>query len=344
MTRFLLLCLSIILLLGGCTNEKEGKESDLALLSGIIDPTNLYISNPDQNDSRSLTIRIPLYVDNVIGNDNWPGSNKGAPLRTITKAIALAGGRHDVHVAPGEYSEQTGEKFPIRIPDGATLIGDELGKGLGFVLFYDKSGNHPGPKPTTIQFHADDLKETILLGENSTIAGFNLQNPIALRAYGSKIRNNTISQGIGIFPANTSNVQSGGHTISGNFIGSKKAPNYNYGVGIFVDRTTYENKIENNTIYRNRYGVVIRPLGKADLGGGSQGSVGNNIISCSLEMDLTFLFDINTRLYAQNIKLDHNPPTYESSQNFPKGVDIYRPGPYGTIDISGYSLAPNPCN
>ncbi|MBE8352126.1 DUF1565 domain-containing protein, partial [Leptospira borgpetersenii] len=102
--------LSIILLLGGCTNEKEGKESDLALLSGIIDPTNLYISNPDQNDSRSLTIRIPLYVDNVIGNDNWPGSNKGAPLRTITKAIALAGSRHDVHVAPGEYSEQTGEK------------------------------------------------------------------------------------------------------------------------------------------------------------------------------------------------------------------------------------------
>ncbi|UOG47919.1 LIC10774 family surface protein [Leptospira noguchii] len=342
MTRFLLLCLSIILLLGDCTNEKEGRESDLTLLSGIIDQTNLNISNPNKNDSLSLTIRIPLYVDKVVGNDNWPGS-KDAPLRTLTKAIALAGDRHDIHVAPGEYSEQTGEKFPIQIPDGATLIGDELGKGLGFILFYDKSGNHPSPKPTTIQFHADDLKEIILLGENSTIAGFNLKNPIALRAYGSKVRNNTISQGIGIFPANTS--ASGGHTISGNFIGSKKAPGYNYGVGIFIEATTYENKIENNTIYRNRYGVVIRPLGKADLGGGSQRSVGNNTISCSLEIDLTFLFDTNRRLYAQNIKLDHNPPTYEtSSQHFPEGVDIYRPGSYGTIDIFGYSLASNPCD
>lgn len=89
---------------------------------------------------------------------------------------------------------------------------------------------------------------------------------------------------------------------------------------------------------------MIRPLGKADLGRGSQKSVGNNTISCSLEMDLTFLFDTNRQLYAQNIKLDHNPPTYEAPQYFPKRVDIYRPGSYGTIDISGYSLASNPCN
>lgn len=147
------------------------------------------------------------------------------------------------------------------------MIGDELGRGLGFSIHYDDTlEDMPVLKPTTIQFYGDDLGEAILPGKNSTIAGFNLPNPIALRTYNVKIRNNTLSQGIGIF--NTSSSQpSGGHWISGNFIGSKKAPDYNDLFGIFFEETTDENKVENNRIYRNRYGIVIRPGAKVDLGG-----------------------------------------------------------------------------
>ncbi|MCG6193478.1 DUF1565 domain-containing protein [Leptospira sp. FAT2] len=343
MKRLFLLCLSIILLLGNCSNEKENRESELTLLSGIIDSTDLRIPNPDSYNSQLILIRTPIYVNKTTGNDSWPGS-QAAPLRTITKALALANGQNNIYIAPGEYSDRTGEIFPIRIPDGVSLIGDELGRGLGFSIHYDDTlEDMPVLKPTTIQFYGDDLGEAILPGKNSTIAGFNLPNPIALRTYNVKIRNNTLSQGIGIF--NTSSSQpSGGHWISGNFIGSKKAPDYNDLFGIFFEETTDENKVENNRIYRNRYGIVIRPGAKVDLGGGSRGSVGNNTISCSLEIDLTLLIEPGNRLYAVNNRWDHDVPTYSVGSTYKPGIDIYAPPPYGTIDIGGYSLASNPCN
>ncbi|EMJ96470.1 LIC10774 family surface protein [Leptospira alstonii] len=343
MKRFFLLCLSLSLLLGGCSHGKEGEPDSLALLLGIIDTPILNLANPERS-SQQIIIRTPIYVDGMSGNDNFLGT-KAAPYRSITKAASVATSHSVIYVAPGQYYDR--EKFPIKLPDGLVLIGDEGGKGrIGSSSspYRGRYENHPNTGPTSIRFDRNDGDDTAFeVGNNTIIAGFDLTNPIKLTTYGVQIRNNTISKGIYISHLT---YQSGGHTISGNFIGQKEAPNYNYGVGIFFDGTTHFSKVEYNTIHRNKYGIVIRPYALADLGGGDLGSKGHNIITCSEEMDLVFQLEKGKRLFAQNTKWDHSVPTYSTSSTSypPPGIDIYAPPPTGTMDIFGYSLAPNHCD
>ncbi|EMY78894.1 PF07602 family protein [Leptospira weilii serovar Ranarum str. ICFT] len=330
-------------MLGGCSNGKEGESDSLAPLLGIIDTPTLDLSNPERS-SQQIILLTAIYVDGTSGNDNFQGT-RTAPYRSITKAASVATKHSLIYVAPGQYYDR--EKFPIKLPDGVALIGNEGGKGNinSFLSPYrGRYENHPNTGPTSIRFNHNSGDDAAFeVGNNTIIAGFDLPNPIKLTTYGVQIRNNTISKGIYISDLT---YHSGGHTISGNFIGAKEAPNYNHLVGIFFDRTTHFSKVEYNTIYRNKYGVVIRPDALADLGGGELGSKGHNIISCSKEMDLVFQLEKGKRLFAQNTKWDHNVPTYSTSSTSypPPGIDIYAPPPTGTMDIFGYSLAPNACD
>ncbi len=54
-----------------------------------------------------------LYVDATGGSDANVGTTPGQALRTITRALALAGSGTRIHVAPGTYDAALGETFPL---------------------------------------------------------------------------------------------------------------------------------------------------------------------------------------------------------------------------------------
>lgn len=63
-----------------------------------------------------------LFVS-VAGSDTTGDGTAGAPWRTITKAIQNATPGSVIHVAVGLY--QTGETFPLKVPDGVSLLGED---------------------------------------------------------------------------------------------------------------------------------------------------------------------------------------------------------------------------
>jgi hypothetical protein len=65
-----------------------------------------------------------LYVDPASGNDTFPGT-QSQPLRTVTRALELSSPGTSIHMAPGVYQSSTGEVFPLQVPAGVTLRGDD---------------------------------------------------------------------------------------------------------------------------------------------------------------------------------------------------------------------------
>src|SRR5262245_31038310 len=68
------------------------------------------------------------YVNALLGLDTYAGTS-GQPFKTITHALAVATSGKTVHVAPGVYDVGNGETFPLVVPAGALLVGDEPNKG-----------------------------------------------------------------------------------------------------------------------------------------------------------------------------------------------------------------------
>lgn len=70
-----------------------------------------------------VTIDNPTYwVDCVNGSDEEPGTFD-EPFKTITHALSVAGLYDHIFVKPGECSEDSGESFPLTIPDTVHLEG-----------------------------------------------------------------------------------------------------------------------------------------------------------------------------------------------------------------------------
>ena len=63
-----------------------------------------------------------IYVANNNGNDTNTGRNPGGPFATITKALSVAQDGDLIYVYPGTYQEA----FPLTVPKGVTIQGDNL--------------------------------------------------------------------------------------------------------------------------------------------------------------------------------------------------------------------------
>ncbi|MGB7441687.1 MAG: DUF1565 domain-containing protein [Coleofasciculaceae cyanobacterium] len=74
-----------------------------------------------------------LYVNSATGNDSAAGS-QSAPFKTISKALSQVQSGGQIQIANGNYTTSTGESFPLMIPSGAKVIGDEGNKGKGTVI------------------------------------------------------------------------------------------------------------------------------------------------------------------------------------------------------------------
>jgi Protein of unknown function (DUF1565) len=268
----------------------------------------------------------PFYTVNGATGSDATGNGITVSYKTITKALSLAHLGDTVTVAPGTYDNVLGETFPIVIPSGVKLIGDEANKGNGSQKTFIFGGG--GARGGTF------FGATIYPNDNTTVAGFIITNTnagsatfpmgIVIDVGNITIKNNRIvgalSEGIYFFGGGSNSV------VSGNFIDN------NLGVGIaFVQGAGPGTKVENNVITHNNYGVEYdAPTASGDLGGGSTGSVGGNVLANNTIGDLV-TSGVMT-ISARNNYWNHVPPDTLT--------DIINAGGGATIDTTGALLAP----
>ncbi|MBD2136340.1 DUF1565 domain-containing protein [Anabaena sp. FACHB-1237] len=168
-----------------------------------------------------LTAQIPagatvLYVNPAQGDDNSGNGGATAPYKTITFALTKAQPGTVIKLAPGTYSKDTGEKFPLVVNSGITLFGDEANKGQGILVI----GGGYFTSPT---FARQDT--TVLAKDNTNFSGITFTNPN--------------SRGTAIWVESSNPV-----IVNSTFINSLRE-------GIFVTGTGNP-RIENNIFFKNQ--------------------------------------------------------------------------------------------
>lgn len=279
-----------------------------------------------------------LYVNPMSSNSqDAPGAGTSeAPYRTIAYALKQATPGTIVQVAPGTYSQQTGEVFPLMIPQGVVLLGTEADRGQSVVI----TGGGQNISPT---FARQNM--TIWLEKDAEIRGITVSNPnvrgtaIWIEAGSPLIQNCTFmgSHREGIFVTGTGNpkimnnvfFKNGGNGISlaskargeirsnlfqdtgfGLAIGGSSTPivDSNQIVknvdGIYINDSAKpilrNNLIENN----NRDGIVVTIKAKPNLG--TDVDLGKNVIRNNKQHDLTnstkeIIYSIGNSLDAKKV-------------------------------------------
>jgi parallel beta-helix repeat protein len=75
-----------------------------------------------------------LFVNPMVGDDENSGATQRSPFRSLTHALKVAQPNTVIMMAEGIYSTDTGEVFPLLVPDGVQLQGDPSTKGKNVVI------------------------------------------------------------------------------------------------------------------------------------------------------------------------------------------------------------------
>lgn len=116
------------------------------------------------------TVVKTLYVNPATGNDKNPGSSKFSPFKTISRALKESTKSTIIQLAVGNYNSLTGEVFPLLIPDGVLVVGNEGTKGRGIVI--EGSGRYQSES-----FGWQNI--TLLLLGEATVMGVTVANTAA---------------------------------------------------------------------------------------------------------------------------------------------------------------------
>ncbi|MDJ0973748.1 MAG: DUF1565 domain-containing protein [Planctomycetota bacterium] len=271
-------------------------------------------------------------VDVERGDDNNPGTDE-APFKTITRAMLVAQDGDVVRVRQGIYSEANGDKFPIVVPRGVTLLGDfnPIRPGTEVRLF--GTGETSGDiRPGTTVF------ATIVPQERAVLKGLKLQN------FGVHDAPDTIDV---VVAAAAPAVQIIGCEIeAGNDHGISFFPGAEglhldlnritiCGIGMmFIEGGGVGTTIENTTVTDNRIGVFYHSGDGADLGGGAAGSGGNNRLFGNRTADLFAMpgIDVSAR---DNVWDGFPEPTRFEGGTPPAAIDIWTLDGSSDIDTTG---------
>ena len=192
-----------------------------------------------------------IYVDSSAGNDDAAGTF-GAPVRTITRAIAAARPGMVIQLAPGTYSADTGEQFPLVIPQGVTVRGSERSRGQGIDVV---GGGRFLSRTQAGQSVA------IVLGDGASVKGVTVANP-TVRGTGIWVESGTAtimactlsgSHREGVFLSGSANV-----TVQGNVFYR------NGGNGIAITRES-QGLIAGNVFEETGYGIAIGDFSRPTL-------------------------------------------------------------------------------
>ena len=258
-----------------------------------------------------------LFVNPGTGNDSTGDGSSTAPLKTITQALRVAQPDTVIQLAPGTYSTETGEFFPLHLKPGVTILGDRPTKGKDIII----RGGGYYLSPT---FARQNI--TILGANQAAIAGVTLTNPHP-RGYGLWIESSSVmvtdntltgSTHDGISVTGNSGgaiagnyfVQNGAngitiYGISGPEVRDNHFENTGFGINIaesaapvLIGNRITGNKdgilvqahalpvLRNNTIVGNsRYGLVA--IGQSQPNLGTANEVGGNIFKNNGELDIS---------------------------------------------------------
>jgi len=278
-----------------------------------------------------------IFYVSTSGSDTNPGT-QSSQFKTITHAMTKATrSGSTVYAAVGTYDVANGETFPITVPAGVLLIGDEANKGGGGSPTRIVGGGlAPGSAPGNVGV-------AVLPGTGSTIAGFTITNSngsfaerrgLILANSTVTLRNNTVTGAThkaGVYIDASTN-----HMITGNRIVDNGGSSM--GSGLAFSKGGVGSKVENNVITGNGFGVEYDVAG-GDLGSGSAGSAGGNVISCNTQNDLVSFAPTTITITAASNFWDHAPASSGSNA----GDDIYNSSGLATINATPGVLASSPC-
>ncbi|MEQ8384128.1 MAG: DUF1565 domain-containing protein [Coleofasciculus sp. A1-SPW-01] len=208
-------------------------------------PQRLVVQN--QQDTQVLLVN-PITGDDINGDGNMD-----SPFKTIAKALQVAQPNTVIRLTPGIYSSQTGETFPLILPDGVTLQGNPRTRGENIII----QGGGMFESPTASQQNI-----TILAANPATVTGVTITNPNP-QGYGLWIESSSPVVVDNTFTENTS----AGIVVKGNSAPTIRS-NYFYnngGDGILVAGTLQADVRENVFIDRENATLELSGDGEAPL-------------------------------------------------------------------------------
>ena len=269
-------------------------------LSQIVSLTEFAIAQSANSASSTLLTTLQIAQANTVifvsanGSDANSGLSADQPLRSLTAALNKnPQGGAIIQLSSGTYSVETGEKFPLTIPDGVTLRGNSANQGQEIII----SGGGVFVSPT---FARQNI--AMLAGSGSRIEGLTLtnKNPRGYALWVESAQNVTITSNTfansthdgvfltgatsasvsnNIFTKNGANGLSALGTSTGN-IQSNTFDNTGFGLAIGQNSKV---AVISNRIVNNRGGIVVSNL--------SMPSFRNNLIANNQENGLVILKD-----------------------------------------------------
>ncbi|MGB3695451.1 MAG: S-layer homology domain-containing protein [Spirulinaceae cyanobacterium] len=186
---------------------------------------------------------MTIYVNPATGKDNAVGSAV-SPLKTLTKALSRSIGETAIQLAAGTYDIANGEVFPLKIPKGIAVLGNESVEGRGVII----SGSGQYNSPT---FQRQNV--LLLLEDEAQLRGITVTNQankgtgVWLESASPFIARNTFTNcgREGIFVTGKSKP-----VIQDNlFIGNASA-------GIFLVRNA-KGEVRRNAFQETGYGITL---------------------------------------------------------------------------------------
>lgn len=150
---------------GGFDINNAGTVS-LTCFGNIISPTRVKGTLQVVTQTVPMAASATLFVNSATGNDSASGGQSD-PLKTIAKALSRAQSGTVIQVAPGNYNAASGEVFPLIVPSGVTILGNEATKGKDVVIVGSGTFTSPSAAAQNI---------TILMQNNSTVKGVSVTN------------------------------------------------------------------------------------------------------------------------------------------------------------------------
>ncbi|MEG4984970.1 DUF1565 domain-containing protein [Microcoleus sp. BR0-C5] len=208
-----------------------------------------------------------LYVSSTGGSDTGGNGSDQAPFKTLTYALSVAPPKTAILLAPGTYSEQTGEKFPLMLRPSVTVQGNPNTRGQNIVI---KGGGY-FISPTSAGQNI-----AILGADGAGLSGVTVTNTnyrgyaLWIESSSPTVVNNTFSGSThdGISVVGTSRPTIGGNVFSKNgangitIFGSSQPEvrdnvfeNTGFGVNVAQNASPL---LIGNKITRNKDGVVVQ--------------------------------------------------------------------------------------
>lgn len=255
-----------------------------------------------------------LFVNPSSGNDSANGS-QASPLKTITRALQQARSGTTIQLASGTYNTNSGEVFPLTVPAGVAIIGNEASKGSGILI----QGGGSYLSPTWAGQNVTLRMETNAQLRGVTVTNANTRGTgVWAESSAPAIANCTFTQcnREGFFATGTANpivndcvfTQNGGNgaSFSRNSKGEfRRNLCQNTGFGLAISDNAAPLIIE-NTLTANRSGIIVSNAARPVLRGNTiaQNTESGLVVLASGAPNLGSAQDPGGNIFRDNGTLD----------------------------------------